>query len=166
MHRGRAAQLITWRCIYSAGRALSLLVCHTKRGQSLFLLQCCLIEGTDSFPPLITSRQPSGGKPWDMATFSPRSDSQLWKWIGIAGLKCLLAPHSGGDCRVLGCSSLANSAFEGFYFCAVCFGFQEILRWKTHVCISGSLAKWDGDDDSRLGCGKYCSVILLWHSLG
>lgn len=41
-----------------------------KRGQSLFLLQCCLIEGTDSFPPLITSRQPSGGKPWDMATFS------------------------------------------------------------------------------------------------
>lgn len=46
------------------------LFCHTKRGRSLFLLQCCLIEGTDSFPPLITSRQPSGGKPWDMATFS------------------------------------------------------------------------------------------------
>ena len=52
------------------GESADPLVCCTKRGQSLFLLHCCLIEGTDSFPPLITSRQAGGGKPWDMATFS------------------------------------------------------------------------------------------------
>lgn len=46
------------------------LVCSTKRGQSFFLLHCCLIEGTDYFPFLITGKE--GGKPWDMATFSLR----------------------------------------------------------------------------------------------
>lgn len=45
-------------------------VWFTKRGQSLFLLCCCLIERTDSFPPLITSRQAGGGKSWDMVTFA------------------------------------------------------------------------------------------------
>lgn len=132
------------------------LVCHTKRGQSSFLLQCCLIEGTDSFPPLITSRQPSGGKPWDMATFAalrqPIMEVNWNSWVEM-----FAGSAQWGDCCVfLFFFLLANSKFEVYLYNLPWLSTNPALE-NPHVCIPGSLAKWDGDDE--------CHIILLWRCL-
>lgn len=116
-----------------------------------------------SFPPLITSSQPSGGKPWDMATFSPlRQPIMEVNWNSWVEMFAGFAQW--GDCCAF-LFSLANSEFEVYFYNLLWLSRNPLVE-NPHVCISSSLAKWDGDDDSRLGCGKWCDIILLWHSLG